>query len=211
MRSDLLTEGVIAQRLQAAAASICPPHAPRSEYPHALVSRQGEAPRAAAVLVPLQEIDQEWHVVFTRRTNSLPDHSGQVAFPGGRMDPEDESPEATALREAQEEIGLDPASVRVMGRLDSFVTITNFCVTPVVGVVPWPASFRPALEEVSRVFTIPLAWLADNENVEITERILPEPFSPIPVIYFKKYDSEVLWGISAQITLNLLEILFGKQ
>jgi 8-oxo-dGTP pyrophosphatase MutT (NUDIX family) len=211
MRADLLSEGMIAKRLQAAAAHICPPHAPRSEYPQELLSRQGEAPRAAAVLIPLQEIDQEWHVVFTRRTNSLPDHSGQVAFPGGRMDPEDETPEATALREAREEIGLDPASVRVLGRIDSFITITNFCVTPVVGVIPWPVEFRPAQEEVSRVFTMPLAWLADKENVEITERVLPEPFSPIPVIYFKKYDGEVLWGVSAQITLNLLEILFGEQ
>jgi 8-oxo-dGTP pyrophosphatase MutT (NUDIX family) len=204
-----LTEEEIAIRLDEAASSICTPEAPHSDFPLELLQRGGEAPRPAAVLIPLFKFEEKWHLLFTRRTDSLPDHSGQVAFPGGRMDPEDATPEETALREAEEEIGLDPAWVRLLGRIDSFITITNYCVTPVVGIIPWPIQMRPAQAEVSRVFTIPLAWLADENNVEIIQRVLPEPFTPVPVIYFKKYDGEILWGVSAQITLNLLKILRG--
>lgn len=167
-----------------------------------------EPPRPAAVLIPFLRKEQTWHVLFTRRTDTLPEHSGQVAFPGGRSDPDDDSPEATALREAQEEIGLDPAKVRLLGRLDQIPTITNYWVTPVVGVIPWPFRLRLALEEVSRTFTIPLGWLANPDNHEIHQRTLPAPYAPIQVIYFKQYDGELLWGVSAQITLNLLAALY---
>jgi 8-oxo-dGTP pyrophosphatase MutT (NUDIX family) len=166
-----------------------------------------EPPRPAAVLIPFLRKEQTWQVLFTRRTDTLPEHSGQVAFPGGRSDPEDISPEATALREAQEEIGLDLTKVRLLGRLDRIPTITNYWVTPVVGVIPWPFRLCLALEEVSRTFTVPLSWLANPDNHEIHQRSLPPPYAPVPVIYFKQYDGELLWGVSAQITLNLLAAL----
>ena len=168
-----------------------------------------EPPRPAAVLVPFTRIDQSWHILFTRRNNNLPEHSGQVAFPGGRADPKDATPEDTALRETYEEIGLNPGSVRILGSINSFLTITNYNVKPIVGSVPWPFSIRLAQVEVSRVFTIPLEWLADPLNHEIQQRSMPAPHSPIPVIYFKPYNGEVLWGVSAYITINLLEILVG--
>lgn len=164
-------------------------------------------PQNASVLVALQKIAGVWHVLFTRRTSSLPEHSGQVAFPGGRADPEDDSAEDTALREAYEEINLAPWDVRILGRLREIRTISNYCVQPVVGSIPWPYEFRLAKEEVSRVFTIPLKWLADPDNHEITFRELQPPHAPIPVIYFKLFDSELLWGVSAEITLNFLEAL----
>jgi 8-oxo-dGTP pyrophosphatase MutT (NUDIX family) len=204
-----LSEEEIASRLARAADSVYTPEAPHSEYPEELLRLAGGPPRAAAVLIPLLKVENEWNLLFTRRTDHLPEHSGQVAFPGGRMDPEDASPEETALREAYEEIGLEPARVRLLGRTDSFVTITNYCVTPVAGIIPWPFEIHLAEAEVSRVFTIPLDWLADEANIEITQRVLPHPNPPIPVIYFKKYDGELLWGVSAQITLNLLRILRG--
>jgi hypothetical protein len=91
--------------------------------------------------------------------------------------------------------------------LKNLRTITNYCVTPVVCVIPWPYDFTLALEEVSRVFTIPLEWLADPENFEIQERELPAPYPPAQVIYFRLYDGELLWGVSAQIILNLLRAL----
>ena len=94
----------------------------------------------------------------------MPEHSGQVAFPGGRADPEDTDPEQTALREAYEEIGLRPSDVHLLGRLQDYLTITNYQVTPVVGVIPWPYDLHPAEEEVSRVFAIPLDWLAQAEH-----------------------------------------------
>lgn len=164
-------------------------------------------PRLAAVLIPFLRKVDGWHVLFTRRNADLPEHSGQVAFPGGRADPEDAFPEGTALREAHEEIGLDPAEVRILGRLRDFLTITNYRVTPVVGVMPWPYRLHLASQEVSRAFTIPLAWLANPANHEVRRRALPPPYAPVPVIYFHPYDGEVLWGASARFTLALIEIL----
>ena len=166
-----------------------------------------EYPHNAAVLVPILKHGHKWHVLFTRRTSSLPEHSGQVAFPGGRAEPDDDSPEVTALREAHEEINLSPSDVQILGRLREIRTISNYCVMPVVGRIPWPYEFKLAREEVSRVFTIPLDWLADLKNHEIKFRELPSPHSPVPVIYFNRFDDELLWGISAEITLNFLESL----
>lgn len=167
----------------------------------------GEPARPAAVLIPLVRVDRSWRLLYTRRTDSLPEHSGQVAFPGGRADPEDATPEVTALRETREEIGVIPEDVRILGRLHPIRTITNYMVTPVVGVIPWPYSFRLATEEVSRVFTIPFTWLADPKNLEVHQRAMPPPHPPVSVFYFQKYNREVLWGVSAQITLDLLKAL----
>jgi 8-oxo-dGTP pyrophosphatase MutT (NUDIX family) len=165
------------------------------------------APRPAAVLVPLLRENDEWHILFTRRTESLVEHSGQVAFPGGRMEPEENTPEEAALRETFEEIGLQAGHIHLLGRLDPFVTITNYLITPVVARIDWPVILRVALDEVSRVFTIPLRWLADPANREERLRSLPSPYGSATVIYFQPYDGEVLWGASARITLNLIRIL----
>lgn len=203
-----LSEKDVAERLAKAAVNICPPEAPRQlPFPIEIIHPVDEPPRPAAVLIPMLRSQGEWRILYTRRTDTLPEHSGQVAFPGGRLDPDDPSPEAAALREAHEEIGLEADSVRILGRIDSFITLTNYCVTPIVGLIPWPFPMRLALDEVSRVFTIPLAWLANPANRHITERKLPAPYPPTPVIYFQPFDNEVLWGVSAQITVNLLSIL----
>jgi 8-oxo-dGTP pyrophosphatase MutT (NUDIX family) len=164
-------------------------------------------PQNAAVLVPFQRISEQWNILFTRRKSSLPEHSGQVAFPGGRADPGDSSAEETALREAKEEINLSPADVQILGRLHELRTISNYCVQPVVGVIPWPYEFKMAKEEVSRVFTIPLEWLADPNHHVIQFRELPGLHSPVPVIYFDRYEGELLWGVSAEIALDLMESL----
>ena len=172
-----------------------------SHFPPGLLP---DPPRQAAVLIPLLNQGHHWRVLFTRRTSTLPEHSDQVAFPGGRSDPEDTNPEMTALREAQEEIGLQPSDVTILGQLHELRTISNYCVKPVVGVIPWPYTFKLARHEVSCVFTIPLDWLVNLDNHEIRMRELPQPYSPLPVIYFKPYSGELLWGVSAQITLDLL-------
>ena len=166
--------------------------------------------RPAAVLIPLLRVDGRWEALFTRRNPDLHEHSGQVAFPGGRADPGDASPEATALREAEEEIGLRPQDVRLLGRLKPFATITAYAVTPVVGMIPWPYPLRTSAVEVSRVFTIPLDWLSDPANLEKRARPLPDPHDPVDVYYFKPYDGEVLWGASARFTLALLQALGGE-
>ncbi|MDH5506426.1 MAG: CoA pyrophosphatase [Anaerolineae bacterium] len=178
---------------------------PINEIPPGLLNGK---PKAAAVLIPLLQIQSTWHVLYIRRTEAHGDyHSGQVAFPGGRRDPQDPSLEAAALRETQEEIGIDPSAVRILGRLRPFVTISNYQVTPIVGVIPWPYPIKPSEDEVSRVFTIPLEWLMASQNRETLQREIPGQTQPIQVIYFKEYDNEVLWGASARFTVSFLETL----
>ena len=92
----------------------------------------------AAVLVPLTYVQNEWHLLFTRRTDRVHSHKGQVSFPGGASDEGETTPEQTALREADEEIGLRPADVKVLGMLSQLITISSFRVTPIVGIIPWP-------------------------------------------------------------------------
>jgi 8-oxo-dGTP pyrophosphatase MutT (NUDIX family) len=202
--TSYLTEAEIARRLEEARRHGPAIPQPDSPYPPEFL---GSHPKHAAVLIPLLQHNGSWNVLFTRRTAILAEHSGQVAFPGGRADPNDPDPETTALREAHEEIGLKPEDVRILGRLHDFLTITNYQVAPVVGAIPWPYPIYPASVEVARVFTIPLDWLADPDNHEIVERVLPVPYQPIPVVYFKPYDNEVLWGASARFTLTFLKNL----
>lgn len=210
--NNKITEDYISQRLSRAMRLT-----PDESYPSALLS---DAPKPAAVLVPLlkksgnTERDRSWHVLLTRRSDSLIEHRGQVAFPGGRSDKDDPSPEATALREAQEEIGIKPGDVRILGKLSSLLTISNYSVTPVIGVIPWPYEFNLATHEVSKVFFIPLDWLADSSNYEIRQREIPSPYSDLlgsnkhPVIYFNTFSGEILWGVSAEITLRLVRTIF---
>jgi 8-oxo-dGTP pyrophosphatase MutT (NUDIX family) len=162
--------------------------------------------RPAAVLAPLVWFDNQWHLLFTRRTETVNSHKGQVSFPGGVADPEDPSPEATALREAREEIGLRAEDVRILGRLAARTTVSSYRITPVVGHVRWPNEFYISPHEVSRVFTIPLDWLSDPSNRE--ER--PHAFSNgrrENIIYYQAYDGEVLWGATARMTVDLLKAL----
>ena len=198
-----LTEEEIARRLESAIINDTEAITESLSYSELLPGH----PRPAAVLVPLLKEAGEWHLLFTRRNANLAEHSGQVSFPGGQVEESDSSIEQTALREAREEIGLDPAEVRILGRMHDILTITNYSVTPVVGVIPWPYPIRIANDEVSRVFTIPLTWLADPDNHEVQQRELPPPHKPVEVFYFHLYDGELLWGLSARLTLRLLEIL----
>jgi 8-oxo-dGTP pyrophosphatase MutT (NUDIX family) len=163
--------------------------------------------RKAAVLIPLARVMDEWHLILTRRTETVQDHKGQVAFPGGGWEPKDTSLQETALRETWEEIGLLPTEVRVLGRLPAMHTVSAYFVTPFVGMVPWP--FEPVLspDEVSHLFTIPLAWLCNPENFEEKLYQHPRTGEMHPVIFYHPYAGEVLWGISGRITIEFLKIL----
>ncbi|TXH68743.1 MAG: CoA pyrophosphatase [Thiothrix sp.] len=194
---NILTAQEISKRLQ-------PVNLSRSfDVPSHLISDQF---RDAAVLVPFVRLRDEWHLLYIRRACSERDrHSGQVAFAGGKRDPQDPDLYSTALREAQEEIGINPQDVSILGQLTAHHSISNFKITPVVGQVPWPYSLQLQRSEVDRAFTIPLAWLADPRNHELRLRELKG--SLVPVVYFKEYDGELLWGATARITLNLLAML----
>ena len=161
--------------------------------------------RPAAVLVPLYVEDGAWHLVLTQRTHTVESHKGQVAFPGGRVDAGDASRVDTALREAEEEIGLPREQVTVIGQLDELLTVTQYRITPVVGVIPWPWTFALSAAELSAVFSVPLRWLADPANLDIQYRQPIVPGPPVPVFYFY-YGEYTIWGATARIIRNLLEV-----
>lgn len=197
--SITLTEDNISQRLQAAIQSVGP-----SSDGYAELELNDEITlKCAAVLVPLVWHVQEWHLLFTRRTDRVESHKGQVSFPGGACDEGETTPEETALREADEEIGIRPTDIKVLGRLANLITISYFRVTPVVGVVKWPTVFRVGEHEVARVFTIPLEWLANESNRWQFEI----PGRNRSVIAYHPYDGELLWGATARMTVDFLKVL----
>jgi len=165
----------------------------------------GNNHRPASVLLPLLTIDHQWHLLFIRRTETVQDHKGQVAFPGGSVERDDRDIVTTALREAEEEIGLHPTDVQILGRMNPFGTVTNYLITPVVGLIPWPYPLQLQADEVVRAFTIPLSWLADPKRHDI--RPVEVRGTRITAIHYERYDNEYLWGITAQITLDFLAIL----
>ncbi len=164
-------------------------------------------PIPAAIIVPILKVEGHWNLLFIRRSISNDPHSGQVAFPGGRMESSDSSPEEASLREAQEEIGLDPQDVEVLGRLPALLTVTNYKIYPVVGMIPYPYPFQPSPDEVQKIFTIPITWLAEPLNYRVEERLLPPPIGTVPTIYYQPYQDEILWGASAQIVHTFITIL----
>jgi 8-oxo-dGTP pyrophosphatase MutT (NUDIX family) len=172
---------------------------------HELQSEWDASP--AAVLVPLYRDSGEWHLLFTRRTDDVDVHRGQVSFPGGRIEDDDASAAQAALREAEEEIGLRPADVTILGELNPLMTVSQFVVTPVVGSFPWPYQLKANTSEVARCFGVPIQWLVDPSNLEVEYRQPLVPGPKIAVYYFKPFDDEVIWGVTARITLGFLEIL----
>ncbi len=164
--------------------------------------------RKAAVLVPLLKMDGEWHLLYIRRSADVQDHKGQVAFPGGAVEPQDEDAVAAAVRESHEEIGLKPENIRILGLMHGRNTITHYYITPVVAVISWPFQIQLQVREVSRVFTIPLKWLAISQHHTQREVIRPNGARE-PVYFFDEYDGELLWGITAAITLELLDLILG--
>ena len=164
-----------------------------------------EGRTVAAVLVPLLAIEGEPSILFTRRAVGLPHHQGQVAFPGGRHHPgEDADLAATALREAQEEIGLAQERAELLGRLPEYVTVTGYRVTPVVALVSPPLDLRPDPFEVAEIFEVPLAFLLDPAN-HLRNTVLQEGkrrrYYAMP---FREY---YIWGATAGMLMNLYGFL----
>lgn len=159
---------------------------------------------AAAVLVPVLRRPHGETVLFTVRHRMLKRHAGQISFPGGRTDPDDGDPVATALREAHEEIGLPPDAVRVLGVLECYVTRTGFCVTPVVGVIDVPPRLVPADDEVEDMFEAPLGYVLDPGNVRRESLVAegrPRQFYVIP------FGEHLIWGATAGMLVHFADFV----
>ena len=166
-------------------------------------ARQPLKPAAVLLLVVNHA---EPAVVFTQRTAHLADHAGQIAFPGGRCESDDCDPETTALREAQEEIGLEPGRVQVLGRLPEYRTSTGYAVTPVVGWAEPPLAFTPDPHEVAEIFEVPLAFILAPANPKlhrITVQGVERQYYAFP------YRDRYVWGVTAGILRNLRDVLLG--
>jgi len=159
---------------------------------------------AAAVLIPMIAHAPELTVLFTQRTQQLRSHSGQVSFPGGRVEPGDASAEFTALREAQEEIGLALERVEILGRLPEYHTRTGFRVTPVIGLIQPPLELMPDPREVESVFEVPLSFLLDPANRQRRTRELQ---GRSVGFYVFEYQGHMIWGATAGMLVNLHKML----
>ena len=162
----------------------------------------------AAVLVPIVDRRGDPTVLLTRRTEHLKDHAGQISFPGGRVDPGDADAEAAALREASEEVGLDASAVRLVGRLDTYVTRTGFEVTPVVGLVSPPFALRLDDFEVAEAFEVPLAFILDHGSRRTHSRVYD---GRQRFFYAYPYGDHFIWGATAGMLSNLAEVLNGVE
>ena len=160
--------------------------------------------RPAAVLILVVNHPQSPTVVFTQRTAHLADHAGQISFPGGRCDEEDCTPERTALREAEEEIGVAPERVTILGRIPEYRTVTGFAVTPVVGWAEPPLEYRPDPHEVDAVFEVPLQFLLDPANHRHESAFFKgrmRNYWAVP------YGERFIWGATAGMLITFQRIL----
>lgn len=163
---------------------------------------EGRWKRAAVLALFVPGLNGE-EMLFTRRTNNVLDHKGQVSFPGGAVEHGDLTIEDAALREAREEIGLDANTVEILGRSKDMFTISGWWITPVVGWYDGGSALLPNPAEVSRIFSIPVAWLADPAHREVRS-FTRNGIMRSNVIFYQEYDHELLWGITAQLVTNLL-------
>jgi 8-oxo-dGTP pyrophosphatase MutT (NUDIX family) len=158
----------------------------------------------AAVLVPLYNKNGNCHLLFTKRTDLVKYHKGEISFPGGMVDDRDVSLEDTALRETHEEIGLKESDVRVLGILDDIVTITEFIVTPFIGLFPYPYPFKTSPVEIAELIEVPLSFLLTKKNLtehEITRMGRRE------IIHAYQYGEHTIWGATARILKQFLDLI----
>lgn len=159
--------------------------------------------RESAVLVPLFSREGVPYALLTKRPHTLRTHAGQISFPGGSRDPEDATPLHTALRETHEELGLPPEHVEVLGMLDEVPTLTGFRITPFVGVIPSGFDFKPSAAEVAELLEVPLAFLMDPRKRRTERRRVADREYDL---YFYDYGEHVIWGATAHILNNLLQL-----
>ena len=159
----------------------------------------------SAVLVPLFSLKGELSLVYTRRAGNLARHAGQVSFPGGVREGDEQTPEDTALRETCEEIGLSPGRIEVVGQMMPYNSSTGFCVFPVVGIIHDANGIRNNYE-VERLFFVPLVWLQDPAN-SYKDDYASADGKNHQLWFFKVFNEEKIWGLTAQITKDFLALI----
>ena len=195
-----------------------PPMDPRAELlesvhgsvPSELLEMLDHPTRPAAVLLGLVERRGDLSIILTERAADLKEHPGQVSFPGGRIERDDPSPMAAALREAEEEIGLKAEKVVVAGCLDPYLTVTGFLITPVVGFVDKNFIARPDPIEVNEVFELPLKKVLGGESIERGYRTRPD-FDVTFRIYELSFEGHHIWGATAAILLKFLDLISNEK
>lgn len=170
-----------------------------------LASREGrqlrdEKSAPAAVLLLLFEKEGICHILFTKRSNRVKQHKGEISFPGGTVDPGDLGLLHTALREGAEEIGVEPQDVTVLGRLDDIFTLTTgFIITPYVGLIPYPYEFRINTDEISELIFLPLPELVEDDCVQTAQ-----------VTHFRFRD-HIIWGATARILKQFIDLICEEE
>lgn len=171
---------------------------------HSADRMTSEGLRRAAVLIPLMRREDGWYLLFQRRSNDLPVHKGQVAFPGGGLEG-DESPEEAAVRETEEETGVPRGLVRLIGRVDELVTRTGYLVTPVVGVIPGSLEYRLQQSEVTDVFEVPIDRFLQEGNPRI--RWVPWRGEMYPA-YSWNGGAHEIWGLTGRILKSFVDVVW---
>ncbi|MEO0544011.1 MAG: CoA pyrophosphatase [Pseudomonadota bacterium] len=167
---------------------------------------KANAKKEAAVLIGVQERGGEPHVLLTQRTEALRTHSGQISFPGGRIDPEDISAEAAARRECEEETGIDRKSLEVLGRLPTYYSGSGYNIAPFLALVPKEVRLVPNPDEVEEIFFVPLAFFADPANHRVESRTV---YGRERHFYVMPYEDRYIWGVTAGIIRLMYESLYS--
>jgi peroxisomal coenzyme A diphosphatase NUDT7 len=179
----------------------------------------------SAVLIPLVQVGEEWHILFEVRSFTMRKQPGDISFPGGRIDPEDPSPMVAALRETHEELGVDPKTVTIVGELSPYIASTSFVIYPFVAIIDYNQIIHSYnKEEVEEVFTIPVSWLLNYEPYMHLVSVDPTPSPDFPFEkivngaqyqwrarskeeWFFDYEKYTIWGLTARILKHFIEII----
>ena len=164
--------------------------------------------KSAAVLIPLFEKDDICHILFTKRTDKVQYHKGEISFPGGGYEEKDRgSMKRTMLREVCEELGVAARDIEIFGELDDFITTSNYVVTPLVGEIPYPYNFKLSPFEIEKLIEVPVkSLLADHpakeDKIEFDGQLWDS--------YIYEYEDNVIWGVTARILHQFLDLIFGR-
>ena len=159
--------------------------------------------RQAAVLMPVFEWEHEYHFLLTRRTEEVQTHKGQISFPGGMREGNEDLVQ-TALRETFEEVGIEQSRIEILGRFHDYMSITGYRVTPFAGFIKGPFTTRPQIHEVAEVLQVPFRIFMDPSRLRIEKNIR---LSLEPNVYFYSYGTHQIWGLTARIIKEFIEAL----